>query len=76
MTRDDEAQRYRKAAHMTLDQLDWCAEYLRRLGKRRISRQIANNRSAIAGRLSPQVRDAPVTGGREARARSPRRGTG
>jgi hypothetical protein len=59
MTRDDEAQRYRKAAHMTLDQLDWCAEYLRRLGKRRISKQIAGNRSAIAARLSPREDDAP-----------------
>jgi hypothetical protein len=59
MTREDEAERYRRAAHMTLDQLDWCVEYLRRLGKRRISKQIAKNRSAIAGRLNPQEGDAP-----------------
>lgn len=67
MTRDDEAQRYREAAHMTLDQLDWCVEYLHRLGKRRISKQIAKNRAAIAGRLGPQEGDAPD--------RVPRRGS-
>ncbi len=59
MTRDDEAQRYRAAAHMTLDQLDWCAEYLRRLGKRRLSKQIARNRSEIAARLAAREGDAP-----------------
>ena len=59
MTRDDEAQRYRIAAHMTLDQLDWCAEYLRHLGKRRLSKQIASNRSAIAARLAAREGDAP-----------------
>jgi hypothetical protein len=54
MARSDEAERYRKAAEMTLDQLDWCAEYLRRLRKPAISRQIAKNRSAIASRLTPR----------------------
>lgn len=53
MTRDKEAERYRKAAEMTLDQLDWCVEYLRKLRKTRISEQLAKNRSAIAARLPP-----------------------
>jgi hypothetical protein len=54
MARDTEIERYRKAAHTTLDQLDWCIEYLRRLGKTRISQQLAKNRSDIMARLSPR----------------------
>jgi hypothetical protein len=57
MTRDNEAERYRKATQMTLDQLDWCVEYLRSLGKTRISKQLARNRSAIAARLPPREDD-------------------
>jgi hypothetical protein len=52
-----EAERYRKAAHLTLDQLDWCVEYFRSIRKPRISRQIAKNRSAIAQRLVRQEHD-------------------
>jgi len=36
MARDNEAERYRRATEMTLDQLDWCIEYLRSLRKTRI----------------------------------------
>lgn len=59
MARDDEAERYRKAAEMTLEQLDWCVEYLRGLRKTRISNQIAKNRSAIASRLAAREEDPP-----------------
>jgi hypothetical protein len=59
MSRNDEAERYRKAAHMTLDQLDWCVEYLRSLRKTKISRQIAKNRSAIASTLARREDDSP-----------------
>ena len=51
MAHDDEAERYRKAAHQTLDQLDWCVEYLHSIRKTKIAREIAKNRSAIARRL-------------------------
>jgi hypothetical protein len=57
MARDSEAERYRKAAQMTLEQLDWCVEYLRSLRKPRIAKQVAKNRSTIASRLSPPEED-------------------
>lgn len=57
MARDNEAERYRRATEMTLDQLDWCIEYLRSLRKTRISKQLAKNRSAIAARLPPREED-------------------
>jgi hypothetical protein len=57
MARDNEAERYRKAAQLTLEQLDWCVEYLRSLRKTGISEQIAKNRSAIASRLSTREED-------------------
>lgn len=57
MARSDETERYRKAAHMTLDQLDWCVKYLRSLRKTRIAEQIAANRSAIASRLPARTDD-------------------
>ena len=52
MAHDDEAARYRKAAHQALDQLDWCVHYLRTIRKTKISKQVAKNRSAIALRLA------------------------
>jgi hypothetical protein len=57
MAQDDEAERYRKAGHLALDQLDWCIEYFRSIRKTGISRQVAKNRSAIAHRLVRQERD-------------------
>jgi hypothetical protein len=54
MARDDEAMRYRQAAQLALDQLEWCARYLRSIRKTSISRRVARNRAAIARRL-----DAP-----------------
>jgi hypothetical protein len=55
MARDDEAARYREAAQLALDQLDWCVEYLRSIRKTRISRQLARNRAAISRRLRADV---------------------
>lgn len=57
MRRADETERYRKAAHLALDQLDWCVEYLRKLRKTAISRQLAKNRSAISSTLTPRPDD-------------------
>lgn len=51
MARDDEAARYREAAKLTLDQLDWCIEYFRTIRKTSISNALARNRSAIAHAL-------------------------
>lgn len=59
MARDNEAERHRKAAQMTLEQLDWCVEYLRTLRKTGISRQLAKNRASIASRLAPRNDDPP-----------------
>jgi hypothetical protein len=62
MPRDDDAMRYRHAAHLALSQLDWCVTYFRSIRKTRISRQIARNRAAIARRLeegSEDVRGRP-----------------
>jgi len=57
MARADEAARYRKAAHMTLDQLDWCVEYLRRIHKPKISQQLATNAAALRRRIDESSRD-------------------
>ena len=51
MARDDEAARYREAARLTLDQLDWCIEYFRSIRKAGISNVLARNRAAIAHAL-------------------------
>ena len=51
MAADEEAVRYRHAALMVLDQLDWCVEYLRSIRKHQIADRIAQNRSAIMRRL-------------------------
>jgi hypothetical protein len=59
MARDNEAERYRKATQMALDQIDWCVEYLRTLRKTKISKQLARNRSAIAARLVAPEKDRP-----------------
>lgn len=57
MAQDEETQRYRKATHLALDQLDWCVEYLRSIRKTKLSRQIAQNRSAILQRLVREEHD-------------------
>jgi hypothetical protein len=51
MPRDDEAERYRKAAEAALDQLHWCADYLRRIRKHSLADRVARNCSIIRGRL-------------------------
>jgi hypothetical protein len=42
-----EAERYREATVLTLDQLEWCIDYLHGLGKTRIARAVAHNRKQI-----------------------------
>lgn len=51
MAREDEAARYRKAAQLTLDQLEWCVEYLRSIRKTRMAKQLDRNRATIMRRV-------------------------
>ena len=48
---EQEAERYRRAAEETLDQLDWCVDYLYRIRKPEIAQTIAKNRSMIRRRM-------------------------
>jgi hypothetical protein len=53
-TSDDtkqETERYRRAAEETLDQLDWCVNYLHRIRKPEIAEAIAKNRTKIRRRM-------------------------
>jgi hypothetical protein len=58
MARDEEAARYRKAAQMALDQLEWCIGYFRDVRKPRISKQLAKNHAAISRKLRDGADDA------------------
>jgi hypothetical protein len=49
--RDDELERYRRAAEDALQQLDWCIGYLHGIRKVDISRALARNRSFIRTQL-------------------------
>jgi hypothetical protein len=44
---EGEARRYRDAAVLTLDQLEWCIDYLHGIGKTSIARAVAHNRKQI-----------------------------
>ena len=56
--REQEAARYRRAAEETLDQLDWCINYLYRIRKTRIADVLGKNRSAIRRQMNrPEDRD-------------------
>jgi hypothetical protein len=49
--RDDEVERYRRAAEDALQQLDWCIGYLHGIRKVDISRALSRNRSHIRSQL-------------------------
>jgi hypothetical protein len=49
--RDDELERYRRAAEDALQQLDWCIGFLHGQGKTKISSALAKNRSYIRTHL-------------------------
>jgi hypothetical protein len=57
--RDDEVERYRRAAEDALQQLDWCIGYLHGIRKVDISRALARNRSAIRTQLM-NVEEQPL----------------
>jgi hypothetical protein len=50
--RTEESARYRRAAEDTLDQLDWCIDYLHRIGKSRIAEALERNLSLIRRQMS------------------------
>jgi hypothetical protein len=50
--REKEVARYRRAAEETLDQLDWCINYLHRIRKSGIANALAKNRSTIRRQMS------------------------
>jgi hypothetical protein len=45
-----EADRYREAAELALEQLDWCINYLYRINKPNVARVLENNRRTIRQR--------------------------
>jgi hypothetical protein len=49
--RTREAERYREAAELALDQLQWCIEYLYRIQEPTLAKGLKANREQILGRL-------------------------
>jgi hypothetical protein len=49
--REEEVERYRRAAEDALQQLDWCIGYLHGIRKLDISKALAKNRSQIRSQL-------------------------
>jgi hypothetical protein len=50
--RNQESARYRRAAEDALDQLDWCIDYLHRIGKPEIAESLERNLSLIRRQMS------------------------
>lgn len=46
-----EAERYREAAELALDQLDWCVDYLHRIRKPTLAKGLKANREQIRAQL-------------------------
>jgi len=59
--KQDEADRYRRAAEDALQQLDWAIGYLHGIKKTEISRALAKNRSFIRQRLMGQPEEPVPT---------------
>jgi hypothetical protein len=47
---DEPASRYREAAELAIEQLDWCINYLRQIHKAKIAGALEHNRNAIVWR--------------------------
>ena len=60
-SKQDEADRYRRAAEDALQQLDWAIGYLHGIRKTDISKALANNRSYIRKRLLGQAEEPVPT---------------
>ena len=48
---EEEADRYRAAAEHTLEDLEWCVNYLHKIRKPELANQLERNRKEILGRL-------------------------
>jgi len=48
--RDDPTKRYRKAAELAIEQLDWAIGYFHRIRKHEIARALQRNRTTIVKR--------------------------
>jgi len=59
MAHDEETDRYRRAAQLALDQLDWCVEYFRSIRKYRLAKQLARKHAAISRRLQGNDHTGP-----------------
>ena len=59
--KQDEADRYRRAAEDALQQLDWAIGYLHGIRKTDISKALANNRSYIRRNLMGQAEEPVPT---------------
>jgi hypothetical protein len=59
--KQDEANRYRRAAEDALQQLDWAIGYLHGIRKTEISKALAKNRSFIRTRLMGQAEEPVPT---------------
>jgi hypothetical protein len=57
VSHDDTVNRYRRATEVTLDQLDWCINYLRSIRKKEIAQALSRNRDTIRERLREFGRD-------------------
>jgi hypothetical protein len=55
--KDDEVERYRRAAEDALQQLDWCIGYLHGIRKTQISRALSRNRSHIRSQLMDRAEE-------------------
>jgi hypothetical protein len=60
-SKQDEADRYRRAAEDALQQLDWAIGYLHGIRKTEISKALAKNRSYIRTRLMGQAEEPVPT---------------
>jgi hypothetical protein len=60
-SKQDEADRYRRAAEDALQQLDWAIGYLHGIRKTDISKALAKNRSFIRTRLLGQAEEPVPT---------------
>ena len=53
-----EAEQYREAAELTLDQLQWCVSYLHRIRKPNLAAQLDRNRKQIDSEVRRVARGA------------------
>jgi hypothetical protein len=48
--KQSQSERYRRAARLAIEQLDWCVNYFHRIGRPQIGEVLRRNRNAIVKR--------------------------